>query len=297
MGNSINNVKFLGRKFFGVRNLSTAPVYDPDAQAYFNANTAITSTADKNAINTLFLNAKSNGYYSKIKIWYLPIWGASSFDKWNLVNPLDTNGAFRLSFSTGFTHTTSGTSGNGTSAYANTNFVASSNLSLYDSHQAFYSRTTGNPSITQVFMGNNSNINIFNNKAQWNLSYTNVGNVNAIQHSTAATTDYAIKTGETSRLGFWINNRTSATATTLKLWKNGVAIANATTQATSQILNTSSAYVWARRNTVLSAPQAEFFSDSQGSFISIGTGLTDAEALALSNDVNTLMTYFGLNVY
>ncbi len=277
--------------------ISIAPAYDADAQAYFTANTAITSDADKNAINTLFLNAKSNGYYSKIKIWYLPKWGSSSADKWNLVNPLDTDAAFRLTFSTGFTHTTSGTSGNGTSAYANSNFVASTNLSLYDSHQAFYSRTTGNPANTQIFIGNNSNTASFNNKAQWWLGYLNTGDVRAVQHSTALTTDLANKTGETSRAGFWINNRTSATATTLKLWKNGVAVANATTQATSQILNTSSAYIWARRNTVLSAPQAEFFSDAQNSFVSIGTGLTDAEALALSNDVNTLMTYFGLNVY
>jgi hypothetical protein len=52
VSNSINNIKFLGRKFFGVRNLNTVVVYDVDAQNYFNANTAITSAANKNAINS-----------------------------------------------------------------------------------------------------------------------------------------------------------------------------------------------------------------------------------------------------
>jgi hypothetical protein len=35
--------------------------YDADALAYFNANTAITSAADKNAINTFYLGLKSDG--------------------------------------------------------------------------------------------------------------------------------------------------------------------------------------------------------------------------------------------
>jgi len=275
----------------------SADSYDADAQAYFTANTVITSDTDKNAINTLFTNAKSNGYYTKIKAWYLPIWGSAATCKWNLVNPLDTDSAFRLSFSTGFTHSSNGTSGNGTSAYANTFFIANNNLSLYNSHQAFYSRTTGNPLSNQTFLGNNSNTGTFNNKAVWSLNYSSTGSVTAYQHSVASATDYAIKNGETSRAGLWINNRTSATATTLKLWKNGVSQANATTQATSQLLNTSSTYLWARRNTTLLSPQAELFSNAESSFISIGDGLTDAEALSMSNDINALMTHFGLNVY
>jgi hypothetical protein len=292
----INQRKYLGAKFNGIYKPILVS-YDPDAQAYFNVNTAITSTADKNAINTFYLGLKTDGIYTKIKAMYLPLWLTASNCKWNLVNPLDTDSAFRLTFSTGFTHTSGGTTGNGTSAYANSFFIANSNLSLYNSHLAFYSRTIGNPVTTQVFLGNNSNTGIFNNKAQWWLGYLNTGDARAVQHSTNATSDFANKTGETSRAGFWINNRTTSTATTLKLWKNGTAVANATTQATSQILNTASTYIWARRNTILGNPQAEFFSDAQGSFISIGDGLTDTESTNFSNRVNTLMTYFGINVY
>ncbi len=61
-----------------------AVAYDTDAQAYFTANTAITSDADKNAINTyLFVNAKSQGYYSKIKEMILPLWSTATNNKWD----------------------------------------------------------------------------------------------------------------------------------------------------------------------------------------------------------------------
>ncbi len=82
-----------------------AVAYDTDAQAYFTANTAITSAADKNAINTFYLGLKSDGIYTKIKAMYLPLWSTATNNKWNLVNPLDTNGAFRLTFATGMTFT------------------------------------------------------------------------------------------------------------------------------------------------------------------------------------------------
>ena len=50
-----------------------AVLFDADALAYITANTAITSTADKNAINTFYSGLKSDGIYTKIKAMYLPI--------------------------------------------------------------------------------------------------------------------------------------------------------------------------------------------------------------------------------
>ena len=104
MPNNINNIKFLGRKFFGVRNLSTTPTYDADAQAYFNVNTAITSAADKNAINTFYLGLKSDNIYTKIYWMILPIWTTALNSKWNLIN----NRTYDMTFSSGWTYASNG---------------------------------------------------------------------------------------------------------------------------------------------------------------------------------------------
>jgi len=115
----INQRKYLGSKFNGIYKPISAIAYDPDAQAYFNVNTAITSDADKTAINDFYLGLKTDGIYSKLNYMYFPIWLTASNCKWNLIN----NRTFDLTFSTGFTYNLAGLKGNGTSAYANTFFA------------------------------------------------------------------------------------------------------------------------------------------------------------------------------
>ena len=95
--------------------------YDADANAFFNANTGL-STTIKDATNTLVLGLKSNSLWSKLYFFH-PILGSSSTaQKWNLKNPLDTDAAFRLVFSGTITHGTNTITGNGTNGYANTYF-------------------------------------------------------------------------------------------------------------------------------------------------------------------------------
>ena len=126
--------------------------YDTDAQAYFTANTAITSSADKNAINTFYLGLKTDGIYTKMKAMYLPIWSLASANKWNLVNPLDTNLAFRLNFTTGWTHSSNGIQP--LNAYAETFLKPNVSLLQNSAHISFYSQTNND---TGVDMGINSN--------------------------------------------------------------------------------------------------------------------------------------------
>ncbi len=269
--------------------------YDADAAAFFTA-ASITDTTQKSAVNQLVLDLKSYNIWSKMKAIYPIVGGTSTTHKYNLVNPVDSDAAFRLSFSTGWTHSTTGATPNGSSAYANTFFVPSSNLTLYQGHLSYYSRTTGNPASNQSFMGNYNNTGFGDTKANFALIYTSAGSVLSIQHSTAVASDYASKSSETSRAAFWMNNRTSSTATTLKIWKNGVAQANATTSIAGQILNTSSTYLGARRNTTLSSPQAESYTDAECAFASIGDGLNDTEAANFNTAVQAFQTTLSRNV-
>lgn len=284
----INNIKYLGRKFFGVRNLNTTPVYDADAQAYFNANTTITSTADKNAINTFYLGLKSDGIYTKIVAMYLPIWGSPASCKWNLVNPLDTDAAYRLTFSVGgITYTSGGLQGNGTTGYADTKLTPSVHMptSLNNMHISVYSRTNvgdANIDIGSYFLSGVSQYLIFYLRVPSNLFYGLV-NVNQNNIGTA-------NVSNTDSRGFFIGNRTASNV--LNGFRNGTKILNSTTP--SGVIQNVKTFLLAANNAGASALN---YSTRQNCFFSIGYGLTDTEATNFTNRVNTLMTYFGINTY
>jgi len=285
----------LGRNINPLQSFYYNRNYNNEANAYLFS-TQIADTTQQVALNTLVSDMKTYGIWSKMKAVY-PVMGTTATQqKFNLVNPQDTNAAYRLTFAGGWTHASTGMTPDGTNAYANTNFIANGNLSLYNSHQSYYSRTSGNPASIQCFMGNNSNTGVFNNKAVWNINYQNTGAVIATQHSIATATDYANATGQTSRAAFWMNNRTSSTSTTLKVWKNGSSIANATTTPGGEVLNTSSTYLGARRNTTAASPFAELYTDAECAFASIGDGLTDTEAANFYTAVQNFQTSLGRQV-
>jgi hypothetical protein len=288
MGNSINNIKFLGRKFFGVRNLNTVVVYDVDAQNYFNSNTAITSAADKNAINDFYVGLKTDGIYTKIKAMYLPIWGSAANSKWNLINPLDTNAAFRLTFTTGWTFSSGGMTPNGTSAYANTFLIPSTALTTMSQHISYYSRT------------NNTTAAIRDNGCQDDVAPSIGRNIYAQYYNTSTLSRIQIQAldvnattfTEANSLGFILGSRTSATS--LKAYRNNILKSTNTTNSTSGLCG-NSVYIggFNYRNNLGST---NFYGIRQCAFASIGNGLTDTEASNFYTRVNTLMTYFGINV-
>ena len=94
--------------------------YDPNAQAFITA-AGITDITQQNAINTLVVNLKVANIWNKFKAIYPMIGGTSTTHKFNLINPADSDAAFRLLFSGGWTHSSMGIKGNGTNTIANTN--------------------------------------------------------------------------------------------------------------------------------------------------------------------------------
>ena len=96
-----------------------AQILDLDANAFLTA-ASISDSTEKNAINSLTLDLKTANIWTNMKVVYPFVGGTSTTHKWNLVNPLDTNAAFRLTFSGGWTHSSTGALANGTNSYANT---------------------------------------------------------------------------------------------------------------------------------------------------------------------------------
>ena len=249
-----------------------AVAYDADAQAYFTANTAITSATDKNAINDFYLGLKSDGVYSKIYQMGLYIWSSATANKWNMVNPLDTDAAYRLNFTTGWTHASTGMTPNGTSAYANT-FLLGNTFSS-EVHLSFYSGTQTVGGAFEIACTNGTST--LSNRPAVNAQ---LGGNTAFNYTTT-----------TDARGFWIASKRSNTDR--EIYRNGVSQATLATNITNAFPTLNIWLGGLNNNNSLSFPSAK-----QIRFSSIGLGLTDTDASNLSSRVNTLMTYFGINTY
>ena len=256
--------------------------YDADAQAYFTANTAITSDADKNAINTLFLNAKSKGYYTKIKMWNFPIWSSATANKWNLVNPLDTDAAFRFTYTTGWSHTSSGMTG--TNANAIPYITPSANLTVNNTHMAVYIGTN-TVAGSKVEMG----VGVGGTLVPIMMLMSRYTADKAQSNAYNLTTNQLTPTNTDAR-GLYVSSRVSNVLH--KIYKNGNILATDTNTNTNTLPT-----LGLRIGALNSNGSIVQYTDRQFRFISIGTGLTDTDVTNISNDINTLMTYFGLNTY
>jgi hypothetical protein len=254
---------------------------DADAQAYFTANTAITSDADKNAINDFYLGLKTDGIYTKIKAMYLPIWGSATSSKWNLINPLDTDAAYRLTFSTGWTYASNGITP--TVAYANTFFNPSVQLSLTSNHISSYIQTSraaaSSTPIGARVTGTISAINIFPRTTGDVFRHFN--NINGY-----------IDISSTETKGFFIGARNGGT--TYYNAKNGVT--NVGSAAATTAVN-QNFWIGATASGPAGSPTALYNETARTSFYSIGDGLSTTNITNFNTRVNNLMTYFGINVY
>ena len=108
----------------------SAAGFDADAAAYLEAvvqagGTGITSTVSA-ATNTMFVDLKNAGVYTKLDALYPFLGGVAASAKWNAKDPQDTNAAFRLTFVGGITFSQEkGIQGNGTNSQVETYWVES----------------------------------------------------------------------------------------------------------------------------------------------------------------------------
>ena len=109
----------------GSQAYSFSVAFDSDAQSFITAAT-ITDSTQQSAINTLVVDLKGYGIWSKMKAIYPFVGGTASTHKWNLKDPRDLDAAFRLVFSGGATHDSNGWTPNGTNGYADTKFAITS---------------------------------------------------------------------------------------------------------------------------------------------------------------------------
>ena len=239
---------------------------DADAQAFITA-TGITDTTQQNAINTLVLDLKGYGIWTKMKAIYPMVSDASTSalraeqHKYNLKDPRDLDAAFRLKFFGGWTHSSTGALPNG-SSYADTFLNALSSLTNNNYHLSHYSRTqktTGG----EVDLGCGE----FGTAKMIAIDQYYAGAGKAFVAGDYNTS--LIINADTNTLGMIVGSRTSQTSA--KLFMNAVQKGSTLTLSNPNIQPNSKFYLGANNTTPIE------YSNKQCAFASIGDGLTDTE--------------------
>lgn len=244
---------------------------DADAQAFITA-ASITDPTQQSAINTLVTDLKGYSIWTKMKALYPLVGGTSSTHKWNLKDPRDLDAAYRLVFSGGWTHSSTGALPNGTNGYADTKLVAQGTLSLNSTSFGVYSRTNTDllaPSIGNLTGAASAECSLW-------LRYSNTSYIR-INGGTASTA-----TNSNSQ-GLFIANRTSSTQIIYQIRGTQSTLSNS-----SNSLSTNSFQ--------LGGVSPNFFDTKQLAFAFIGDGLTSQNMTDLNTAVVAFQTALSRNV-
>lgn len=250
---------------------------DADAQTFITA-ASIADNTQKNAINQLVLDLKSANIWTKIKALYPFVGGTAAQHRFNLKSPGTTNADFYLDFIGGGTHSADGYLPNGTTAYADTKMNANTNLNASSSHLSIYNTTANAIGTSRIYMGAISTLNSFTALTWGSGGTKEVGTIGGLG------ADYS---GNLSAFAGHkiINTNGSRSA---RYFKNGIF--QQSVLQTSNIPNINIYIGAANEEDNILPPSPNFFQNVNLAFASIGDGLSDSEATAFYNAVQTFNT-------
>ena len=259
---------------------ATAPAFDSDAQAFITA-TGITDSTQQNAINTLVLDLKSYGIWTKMKAIYPMVSDAASSalraeqHKYNLKDPRNLDAAFRLGFYGGVTHNSNGILFNGTNGGAFTFFNAFLIQAKNNLHLSLYTRT-------RPTRGADVNdINMLSGYAAsgWTTLRATSNSGNFEYFSTSYTAEGVAVLNSSTSVGFSLGSRTSSTS--IKYYKNTTSVSGNGAVHNDDFKNA---------ELTLNGNAINAYSAGQYSFASMGDGLTDTEAANFYTSVQAFQT-------
>jgi len=248
------------------------PPCDADAQAFLDA-AGITDVTISDAICQLATDLKAASLWDKMDAIYPMVGGTATTHKFNLKNPVDSDAAFRLTFSGGWSHDANGAQSNGTNGAANTHLNPSLALSINSSHLSFYDRLDKNSSTFDAVADDNAGSDVFEI-----VRYA--GTLYYAQSSTQITTT------STYTKGFYLASRTSSIQQ--QLFYNSTTV-NTSSAALGSLPNKSVYYA-------AYADGSALFAVMQLAFASIGSGLSAAEANSFYNIIQTFQTSLSRNI-
>lgn len=248
----------------------------------FIQNAGITSSIEISAVTTLVNQLESSSLLNEIYAAYPFIGGTSTSNMYNLVNPQDTDEAFRLSFNGGWTFASNGATPNGANAYADMHLDPSINLNETDlATWGYFSRTNSaiyGEYVMGVATGLVGGIQLIARRDD-DLSY-------ALSDFSSVTWRGAINFISTNGSGFFIGAQQGANA---KLFKNGIELVSNSFARTTQVPPTGNVYLGALNLN----GDASNFTDKRCVFSFVSKKLTDSQIVSLNNIVQTFQTNLG----
>jgi hypothetical protein len=189
---------------------------DPDALAFFARVTAAGGTlsaTEKSAVNTLVTTMKADGTWTPMKAIYPMVGASAAACAQNL-----KSSSFTGTFTSGWTFASTGVTGNGTSAYMNTNFIPSSDYTSGTNFGLFLYTSSTTAGAADRDMA------IFTGIATPSLNLTS-------KDATTSKTDLfdfagRISVGGYNVEGFYTGSRTASNSA--KLFRNGTSIGTTT---------------------------------------------------------------------
>lgn len=248
------------------RSINTSAPYcsDSDAEAFIVA-TGITDGTQKDAICNLVQDLKDSSLWSSLLAIYPFVGGTATTHKFNLKNPANTDAAYRLTFSGTWTHSSNGADPNGINAYANTHYAPSANATATSRHISFYSMEDVQTGRDIGSSDGSYNGDLFHIEYSDNKTYGQIGS-----------TDGSATAGNSA--AFYIASRIDNVDS--RIYKNG---AHLFTKTSANIFN--STYNIYIGNINYAGALGGLYSNRQVSFVSLGAGLTAAQAATLNRIV------------
>jgi hypothetical protein len=264
--------------------------FDPDAQAFIDA-AGITDATQQQAIDTLVITMKDDGVWDKMYAVYPFVGGTATTHKYNLIDPQDSDAAYRMTFSGGWTHDSNGVKGNGSNTYARTFWVPntvkdtdtdlSTNFSM-----GFYNRTDAAANAGGEFGAANGG-------SGGDASYTMLmGRSNGESLTDMPQPNNRAKFSGGNKNGFFHYSRASTTAG--KLFQDGTLRNTATNTAPTNQYPTVDLTLGSQQRPTLNFPDG--YSNRNYAFCFIGKALTDTEMSDYYDAVQAYQTTLGREV-
>ena len=250
--------------------------FDPDAGAFINA-TGI-GGIEAEAINSLVNELKAGNVWSSILALYPYVGGTAQTCKFNLINPQDTNTAYRLTFAGTWTFDSKGATPNGAGGtyadtYVNPSLTPFSTTSYHLSYYCPAQYAAGD--LIDIGQGD------YNAGGESTITPRWTGDTAYFICYNSATTAGFYSTTNATSTGYWLSNRVS---TGQQGWKNGSKLGTSATNGATTANRTF--YIAAENNgtgTYRNSPRKHIID-------TMGTGLTDTQAFNLSNSVQKFVT-------
>lgn len=265
--------------------------YEQRAQDFFdqveNVEMISLSGTIKSAVNQLFIDLDAAGLIDltddtgasdRIYACYPFVGGQAGSHKYNMLRPTDTDADFRLTFSGGWTHNSSGAKPNGTNGYADTHLEPFAVLTANDWHLSF-SSFTNSAVLNEFAMGQGTALAEYSSS----LIARRSTDVTGFDSGTSSS-NVRVSTTTTNGAQFFCGS--------IRASNDREYYINGASAATSTASNTN-AFVTGGYNIFIGAYNqhglgATFYSDKGCKFATIGDGLTDTEV----SDMHTAQSTF-----